>query len=149
MVLIGKNKYKFGRMYLSHMASDSLAELHDIAEKLGVRKHFQNKKGKPHYDICQSNKLKAIQLGAVEVSDKEIIKMFRSSKDELDVFIKSSVHASLYDFPELDFEIENELIRQKLSKKFIWCEVFADNGEHSHFEVKDNDGCLLWASGED
>lgn len=89
MVLIGKNKYKLGRMYLSHMASDSLAELHDMAEKLGVRKHFQNKKGKPHYDICQSNKLKAIQLGAIEVSDKEIIKMFRTSKDELDVFIKS------------------------------------------------------------
>lgn len=53
MVYVGKNIYKYGRMKMSHMAADTLDELHEMAVKIGVAKrHFQNKKGKPHYDIC-------------------------------------------------------------------------------------------------
>jgi predicted alpha/beta superfamily hydrolase len=77
MVYVGKNEYRYGRMILHHMAADTLEELHSMAEHIGVRKHFQNKPGKPHYDICKSNKAKAIAAGAIEVEDREIIKLFR------------------------------------------------------------------------
>ncbi|HMZ94917.1 MAG TPA: DUF4031 domain-containing protein [Chitinophagales bacterium] len=82
MVLIGKRKYKYGRMYLSHLVSDNLNELHEVASALGInRKHFQDKKYKPHYDICQEKKKLAIKLGlAKEVDDREIIMLFRNSK---------------------------------------------------------------------
>lgn len=78
MVYIGKNEYRYGRMKMSHMAAETLEELHEMAQKIGVSKrHFQNKFGKPHYDICQKMKKKAIELGAMEVSDKELIKLFQ------------------------------------------------------------------------
>lgn len=79
MVYVGKNEYKLGRMKMSHMAADTLEELHEMADLIGVhRRHFQNKPGKPHYDICQQNKKKAIDAGAKLVSDKEIVRLFQS-----------------------------------------------------------------------
>lgn len=66
-------------MIMSHMAADSLDELHKMAQAIGLAKrHFQDKKGKPHYDICKHNKQKAIELGAIEVDDREIIKLYLS-----------------------------------------------------------------------
>jgi hypothetical protein len=79
MVYIGKNEYKYGRMIMSHMAADTIEELHKMAQNIGIsKKHFQDKKGKPHYDICKQNKQKAIKLGAIEVNDRELIKLFRT-----------------------------------------------------------------------
>lgn len=79
MVYIGTRKYKYGRMLMSHMAADTLEELHEMADLIGVnRKHFQDKPGKPHYDICQKMKQKAIELGAKEVDDRELIRLYRS-----------------------------------------------------------------------
>jgi len=66
-------------MLMSHMAADTLEELHQMAQSVGVAKrHFQNKEGKPHYDICKQNKLKAIELGAIEVNDRQIIELYRA-----------------------------------------------------------------------
>jgi len=66
-------------MLMSHMAADTIEELHQMAQEVGVAKrHFQNKQGKPHYDICKQNKLKAIELGAIEVNDREIIELYRA-----------------------------------------------------------------------
>jgi hypothetical protein len=79
MVYVGKREYSLGRMIMSHMAADSLDELHLMAKRIGVAKrHFQDKKDKPHYDICKQNKLKAIELGAVEVDDRKIIELYRA-----------------------------------------------------------------------
>lgn len=65
MVYIGTRKYPYGRMLMSHMAADTLEELHEMADRIGVnRKHFQYKPGRPHYDICQKKKAKAIEFGA-------------------------------------------------------------------------------------
>lgn len=77
MVYIGTREYSLGRMIMSHMAADTLEELHQMADFIGVdRRHFQDKPGKPHYDICKQNKQKAIEAGAKLVSDKEIVKFF-------------------------------------------------------------------------
>lgn len=84
MVYIGKNEYKYGRMIMSHMAADTLEELHLMAEKIGVAKrHFQNKEGKPHYDVCKQNKQKALELGAIEVNDRELIRLFRALAEKI------------------------------------------------------------------
>lgn len=76
MVYVGTRVYKYGRMLMSHMISEDLNELHEMAKKIGIsRRHFQDKKGKPHYDVCKSNKKKAIVLGAKEVNDRVIIEI--------------------------------------------------------------------------
>ena len=80
MVYVGKNEYKYKRMVMSHMVADTYEELHSMADALGInRKHFQNKPGRPHYDICKSNKKLAISKGATEVSDKVIINVLRKN----------------------------------------------------------------------
>lgn len=75
MIYIGTREYKYGRMLMSHMVSENLEELHAFAFKMGInKKHFQNKKDKPHYDICKSKKIKALQMSNTqEVSDKQIV----------------------------------------------------------------------------
>jgi len=68
-------------MLMSHMAADTLDELHNMAQGIGVdKRHFQNKPGKPHYDICQQNKIKAIALGAIEVNDRMLIGLYNKQK---------------------------------------------------------------------
>jgi hypothetical protein len=80
MVYVGKREYKYGRMTMSHMAADTLSELHEMARNVGVGiRHFQNKKDKPHYDICKQNKMRAIEFGAIEVDDREIIELYRKT----------------------------------------------------------------------
>lgn len=78
MVYIGTREYKYGRMIMYHMGADTLDELHKVASLVGVdKKHFQDKPERPHYDICKSNKFKAIKLGyAKEVDDRVLIKMW-------------------------------------------------------------------------
>lgn len=61
------------RMKMCHMVADSYEEMHDMASKLGVRRYFQDHPKHPHYDICASNREKAISLGAVPVDSKTLL----------------------------------------------------------------------------
>lgn len=76
VILVGTREYKYRGMIMSHMVSESLVELHRMARIIDVdRKHFQDKKGKPHYDISKGKKKLAMKYGAKEVDDREIIKL--------------------------------------------------------------------------
>lgn len=81
MILVGKREYRLGNMIMSHMASDTLEELHTMAKTIGVDiKHFQNHPTHPHYDICKERKQLAIKAGAKLVDDREIILLYRKNK---------------------------------------------------------------------
>lgn len=59
---------RFGRMIMNHLYADTLAELHAMANAIGVdNRWFQDKPGHPHYDIALSKKALAIKHGAIEV----------------------------------------------------------------------------------
>lgn len=76
-VYVGTIEYPFGRMIMFHLIADTVPELHEMVDKIGVqRKWFQNKKehGLPHYDICKAKKVLAIKNGAIEMSDRDILK---------------------------------------------------------------------------
>jgi hypothetical protein len=71
----------FGRMNMSHMIADTLKELHEMADKIGVqRKWFQDNSDHPHYDISQSKKALAIQYGAVSVDVRELVEIIKSKR---------------------------------------------------------------------
>lgn len=72
-VYIGKREYRLGGMIMSHMLADTIEELHQMAAWLGIEKHFQDKPGKPHYDLCKLKKRLAIKLGAIEVDDRQLV----------------------------------------------------------------------------
>jgi hypothetical protein len=49
-----------------HLVADTLAELHEFADKLGLRREwFQSKSRYPHYDVTVSMRDRALRLGAV------------------------------------------------------------------------------------
>lgn len=59
-----------------HMTADSKAELHDFAESIGVKRCWYHKgKSHPHYDITIDQKQKAIQLGAIEIDQRDLLQV--------------------------------------------------------------------------
>lgn len=58
-----------------HLAASTIEELHAFAERLGVKRcWFENKRGRnqPHYDLRVAMIPKAIELGAEQVSNREL-----------------------------------------------------------------------------
>lgn len=61
-----------------HMMADSLEELHQMAESIGLRREwFQDHPLHPHYDLHPLARALAVQQGAVEVSSIEMARHFR------------------------------------------------------------------------
>ncbi len=67
-VYVDESMWKFGRMVMCHMLADTEDELHEMAEKLGLKRrwHQISKGGLSHYDISKSKRAKALELGAEE-----------------------------------------------------------------------------------
>lgn len=70
-VYVDKATNGYGRMIMCHMIADTPAELHAMADKIGVaRRWFQDPKkmnvSTPHYDIAKSKRALAIAAGAIE-----------------------------------------------------------------------------------
>ena len=64
---------------MCHMLADTLDELHEMADTIGVnRRWFQSEASTPHYDICKSKRHLAISHGAIEVSRRELVKVIRN-----------------------------------------------------------------------
>lgn len=63
-----------------HLFADTLEELHEIAMKIGLKKSwFQNKiKGLPHYDLTESKREKAIEAGAVALTQSQAARKMRT-----------------------------------------------------------------------
>lgn len=62
---------RYGRMRMCHMIADTIEELHQMADRIGIdRNHYQGppKTINPHYDICTSKRSKAVDFGASEIT---------------------------------------------------------------------------------
>lgn len=77
---------RFGRMKMSHMFADTVEELNEMADKIGVdRKWIQYAdmwKGYIHYDIAMSCRAKAISYGAVPITLRQMSEMTMKWKRE-------------------------------------------------------------------
>lgn len=72
-VYVDDARHRFGRMIMCHMTADSMAELHEMAERLGLRRWFQSDATHPHYDVSLSKRAEAVALGAIEITQRETI----------------------------------------------------------------------------
>lgn len=73
-VYVDDARNPFGRMKMCHMLADSLEELHEMADAIGIkRKWFQG----DHYDISLSKRRLAVDRGAKQVSSREIVEVRR------------------------------------------------------------------------
>lgn len=72
-VYVDKARHPFKGYIMCHMTADSLTELHEMADKLKVKRaYFQAppKASFPHYDIPEARRALAISYGAREVNDR-------------------------------------------------------------------------------
>lgn len=81
MVYVDSPKYRHFRYIMCHMIADTEEELHAMADKIGIsRKHFQDKDGRPHYDICKTKRRLAIEHGAIEADTNHIIRILKEEE---------------------------------------------------------------------
>lgn len=68
-VYVDDMEAQFGRMTMCHMIADTVAELHEMADTIGMRRSwFQDKESGPHYDLSKSKRAAAIRAGAMEIT---------------------------------------------------------------------------------
>lgn len=73
-----------GRMVMSHMVADTLAELHAMAVVIGLRREwFQTSPPAsfPHYDVAQGRRAAALRLGAVELARADFVRKIRELRN--------------------------------------------------------------------
>lgn len=71
-------------MIMCHMLADTPAELHAMAEKIGMKREWFQPTSFPHYDVALSRRSIALAHGAVEVNRRgvyEIMKRVRNDPD--------------------------------------------------------------------
>lgn len=73
-VYVDDMRANFGRMVMCHMLADTDAELHAMADRIGVaRRWWQSpeKTSGSHYDIALSKRALAVKAGAIEITWKQ------------------------------------------------------------------------------
>lgn len=95
-VYVDNARNRFGRMFMSHMIADTPDELHGMADKIGVaRRWYQKNASWPHYDVCQEKRARALELGAVALTTRELVKVIQTKRTSLriramfDAFVSS------------------------------------------------------------
>jgi hypothetical protein len=83
-VYVDTMKAKYRGMIMCHMVADTIEELHNMAMVLGLRKYFQSQAKYPHYDISFTKKAEAMKLGAIEVTQKELLLKAKKLKSSID-----------------------------------------------------------------
>lgn len=65
-----------------HMFTDSvdLSELHHMALAIGMKRAWFQNKSTPHYDLVASRRIKAIELGAVELDRDQAVAIWRARR---------------------------------------------------------------------
>lgn len=86
-VYVDDGRYPYGRMIMCHMLADTTGELHAMADAIGVARRWLQKGGTPeeHYDISLGMRKRAVELGAIEVRQREIVKVIRAKRAARDV----------------------------------------------------------------
>jgi len=77
-VYVDDSQIPYGRMKMCHMLADTMEELHAMAKKIGVARHwFQFGVSTPHYDICLSKRKAAVAAGAIETDRRGLVIVIR------------------------------------------------------------------------
>lgn len=69
-VYIDAASNRLGRMVMCHMIADTQAELHSMAQAIGLRREWYQQSppaSSPHYDVSKQRRAKAMQLGCIEL----------------------------------------------------------------------------------
>lgn len=81
-VYIDDMRAPFGRMKMCHMMADSTEELLAMADLIGVDRRWIQHPGTnhEHFDIAMSKRRLALEAGAVEVTQRELVGIVRARR---------------------------------------------------------------------
>ena len=63
----------FRRMIMCHMIADTPEELHDMAQRIGMKREWYQPTSFPHYDVAKGRRKEAVKLGAIECNRREFM----------------------------------------------------------------------------
>jgi hypothetical protein len=138
MIYVDSMNAKFGRMIMCHLISDnSIEELQNFADKIGMKREWFQSKSFPHYDISLMKKKEAILLGAKEVDRRELveaIKRFRGKEAEFNIYVEQAkIIVQTFTNPETAFRgnnnVEEGLIHWLFEQDFFIDEKASETGE--------------------
>lgn len=75
-----------GKSVLScHMITDAvdLEELHEMADRIGLKRSWFQDGNDPHYDLTKARRYKAIELGATRIGRRETVEILRARRAAL------------------------------------------------------------------
>lgn len=100
-----------------HMFCDQvdLNELHALAQKIGLKRAwFQDKRTAPHYDLVPSKRMAALAAGAVAVSRRKAVDLWRARREAVTAYVPAlsaaQVGAPLLNFPKLPHSPEQGIL---------------------------------------
>ena len=67
-----------------HLIADSVEELMDFAVAMGLRREWFQPKSTPHFDLTADGRALAVSLGAIELTNRELIGKIRELRRKRD-----------------------------------------------------------------
>lgn len=83
-VYVDRARNAYGRMVMCHMIADTPAELHAMADHIGVQRRWYQTPPKAsfwHYDIAQSKRALAVAAGAIDCDRVTFVGALRRIRD--------------------------------------------------------------------
>jgi hypothetical protein len=76
--------YLWRNLYWCHMFADDVDELHEFAQRLGLKRSwFQDDERLPHYDVTENKRRTAVRLGAVGVDRRVTYQHIKKHRQEI------------------------------------------------------------------
>ncbi|NOT47903.1 MAG: DUF4031 domain-containing protein [Acidobacteria bacterium] len=60
-----------------HLIADSVDELMEFAVSIGLRREWFQPKSSPHFDLTAAGRKVAVEHGAIEISQRDLVKKLR------------------------------------------------------------------------
>ena len=76
---------------MSHMLADTEEELHAMAAKIGLKRGWFQPLSTPHYDVSQTKRREALDNGAVEIGNHDLVALIRRLRGERLTQLKMAV----------------------------------------------------------
>ena len=76
-VYVDNAKHLPGKMVMCLMIADTVAELHGMADRIGLRREWFQPRNIPHYDLSKTKRLEAVKAGAVELDRRGIVDVMK------------------------------------------------------------------------
>ena len=63
-----------------HLIADSVEELIEFAESMGLRREWFQAKSTPHFDLTVDGRAAAVSMGAIELTNRQLIGKIREMR---------------------------------------------------------------------